>query len=75
MAGIERFGFRDDVECATHLIEQLGVATVPASSFYHRPELGAGRVRFSYPKRLSTIERGLAKLEPLRARAAAGEPA
>ena len=30
------------------------MATVPGSSFYHLPELGRNRVRFSYPKRLET---------------------
>jgi aminotransferase len=72
MAGITPFGFPDDVTFAQHLVEQLAVATVPGSSFYHLPELGADKIRFSYPKKLETIERGLERLAPLRRRATAG---
>ncbi|MGH7764062.1 MAG: pyridoxal phosphate-dependent aminotransferase [Candidatus Dormibacteraceae bacterium] len=65
MAGIEAFGFPDDVAFARHLIEKAAVATVPASSFYHDPELGRRHVRFSFPKKLDTIERGLVALRSL----------
>jgi aminotransferase len=66
MAGIESFGFHDDVEFARHLIEKAAVATVPASSFYHDPSAGRGQVRFSFPKKIETIERGLQALRGLR---------
>jgi aminotransferase len=69
MAGIEGFGFSDDVAFAHHLIDTVGVATVPASSFFHDPALGRGQVRFSFPKRMETIEKGLAALEGLRTNA------
>lgn len=62
MAGIEKFGFDDDVSFARHLIEKAAVATVPASSFYHEPAKGRHQVRFSFPKRIETIERGLEAL-------------
>jgi aspartate/methionine/tyrosine aminotransferase len=65
MAGISSFGTRDDVAFARRLIEQAAVATVPGSSFYHDPALGRGYVRFSFPKKLETIERGLAALQGL----------
>jgi aminotransferase len=66
MAGIEEFGFDDDVKFARHLIEKAAVATVPASSFYHDPTAGRGQVRFSFPKKIETIERGLQALRALR---------
>ncbi|HEY1456223.1 MAG TPA: aminotransferase class I/II-fold pyridoxal phosphate-dependent enzyme [Candidatus Dormibacteraeota bacterium] len=66
MAGIGSFGFDDDVTFARHLIEKAAVATVPASSFFHEPALGRGHVRFSFPKKLETIERGLEALRALR---------
>jgi aminotransferase len=66
MADISGFGFPDDVTFANHLVEALGVATVPGSSFYHLPELGSSRLRFSYPKRLETIQRGLDRLASLK---------
>jgi aspartate/methionine/tyrosine aminotransferase len=65
MAGIEKFGFDDDVAFARHLIEKAAVATVPASSFYHDPSEGRHQVRFSFPKKIETIERGLDALRRL----------
>src|SRR2546426_512440 len=38
MADIRRFGAGDDVEFARHLVTERGVAVVPGSSFYARPE-------------------------------------
>ena len=66
MAGIDSFGATDDMSFAKRLIEQVAVATVPASSFYHDPALGKHHIRFSFPKRIETIERGLAALRSLR---------
>jgi len=66
MAGIESFGAADDISFARRLIEEAAVATVPASSFYHDPALGRRHIRFSFPKKIETIERGLAALRPLR---------
>jgi aminotransferase len=65
MAGIKSFGYDDDVAFAKHLIEKAAVATVPASSFYDEPSFGRGYVRFSFPKKLETIERGLQALRAL----------
>jgi aspartate/methionine/tyrosine aminotransferase len=58
----------DDVAFARRLIEEIGVAGVPASSFY-RPEIpdGGRRVRFAFPKRLETLEAAVARLQALRA--------
>jgi aminotransferase len=66
MAGIGAFGASDDVSFAKRLIEEVAVATVPASSFYHDPSLGRGHIRFSFPKKIETIERGLNALRLLR---------
>jgi aspartate/methionine/tyrosine aminotransferase len=65
MAGIAGFGVEDDTAMARRLIEEVAVATVPASSFYHDPQFGRGYLRFSFPKRLETIERGLQALRSL----------
>jgi aminotransferase len=62
MAGISAFGYDDDVAFARYLIEKAAVATVPASSFYHDPSAGRGQLRFSFPKKIETIERGLEAL-------------
>ena len=66
MAGIGGFGFDDDTAMARHLIEKVAVATVPGSSFFHDPSEGRGHLRFSFPKRIETIERGVEALRALR---------
>jgi aspartate/methionine/tyrosine aminotransferase len=68
MAGIAPLGFDDDTVMARHLIEHAAVATVPASSFYHGLDGGRGHLRFSFPKRLETIERGVQALRHLKPR-------
>src|ERR1700694_1398435 len=68
MAGISRFGFDDDVAFARHLIETVAVATVPASSFFHHSAFGRSQVRFSFPKRMETLNRGIDALRALPSR-------
>ncbi|HET6781557.1 MAG TPA: aminotransferase, partial [bacterium] len=55
----------DDVTFAHSLVKDVGVATVPGSSFYHDPAMGRRFIRFAYPKKeetLSEVARRLAKL-------------
>jgi aspartate/methionine/tyrosine aminotransferase len=66
MAGIRGFGFDDDTAMARHLIETVAVATVPGSSFFHNPGEGGGHLRFSFPKRIETIERGVQAMRALK---------
>ena len=47
---LERFGLRDDTAFAMHLVREVGVATVPGSSFYAHAELGRTKIRFCFPK-------------------------
>jgi aspartate/methionine/tyrosine aminotransferase len=58
----------DDVAFARRLVEEVGVAAVPGSSFY-RPEVPNGRskIRFAFPKRLETLEAAAERLLSLRA--------
>ena len=65
MTDISAFGFRDDVEFTRHLIQQIGVACVPGSSFYSRPELGARQVRFCFCKKDETLEAAADRLRKL----------
>src|SRR4051794_27911403 len=41
MTDISAFGFTDDVEFTRHLIQKVGAACVPGSSFYSNPQLGS----------------------------------
>jgi len=55
MTDIRDLTDEDDVTFARRLIADPGVATVPGSSFFSRPELGRSKVRFAFPKRLETL--------------------
>nr|MBP6824655.1 aminotransferase class I/II-fold pyridoxal phosphate-dependent enzyme [Acidobacteriota bacterium] len=63
---ISDFGFDNDVKFTQHLIKELGVAVVPGSSFYRRPELGAQQVRFCYCKKDETLQAAAERLRKLR---------
>jgi len=50
LCDISGFGFADDVAFARWLVREVGVAAVPGSSFFSRPELGRGLIRFTFCK-------------------------
>jgi aspartate/methionine/tyrosine aminotransferase len=56
MADCSHLGLGDDVATARHLVEHVGVATVPGSSFVSDPADGAHLLRFAFCKRLETLE-------------------
>jgi aspartate/methionine/tyrosine aminotransferase len=62
MTDIGGFGFPDDVSFAEHLVKEIGVASVPGSSFYSRPELGAHQVRFAFCKTDATLDEAARRL-------------
>ena len=66
MADFSRFPFEDDWTFAMYLVEKIGVATVPGSSFYGNPADGARYVRFMFSKKDDTLEEALRRLEPLK---------
>jgi len=56
-----------DVRFAKYLVEEIGVATVPGSSFYNNPQDGATQVRFTFCKKEQTLAAAEARLANLRA--------
>src|SRR5260221_12273401 len=62
MTDVADFGWPDDVTFARFLIEQVGVAVVPGSSFYQDPALGATQVRFCFAKRFETLDAACERL-------------
>jgi aspartate/methionine/tyrosine aminotransferase len=56
MTDIASFGFDDDVAFARHLVEHVGVAAVPGSSFYRDAARGRTKVRFCFSKRDETMQ-------------------
>jgi len=66
MTDISALGFDDDVTAAKRLTAEIGVASVPGSSFYSRPELGRDKLRFSFCKKLETLRAAGERLLTLR---------
>jgi aspartate/methionine/tyrosine aminotransferase len=66
MADIGAFEFDNDVEFCRHLVEDIGVAAVPGSSFFSRPEAGSQWVRFCFAKKPETIAAAADRLQRLR---------
>ena len=72
MTDIGGFGFADDVEFSRYLVQEVGVAAVPGSSFYHDPALGRTKVRFTFCKRDETLLEAGRRLQALAARVTTG---
>lgn len=66
MASIGEFGFKSDIEFCRHLVEDVGVAAVPGSSFFSHSELGTDWVRFCFAKKVETLQAAAERLEKLR---------
>jgi aspartate/methionine/tyrosine aminotransferase len=67
MTDIRDLTAEDDVAFARRLIADPGVAAVPGSSFFSRPELGRTKLRFAFPKRLETLHAAAERLTRIRA--------
>jgi len=59
---ISNFGFTDDISFVRHLIQDIGVAAVPGSSFYDNPAEGKQQIRFCFCKKYETLEEAGKKL-------------
>ncbi len=66
MTDISEFGFEDDAAFARHLVETVGVAAVPGSSFYADPAAGRQRLRFAFCKTPATLHAAVERLQRLR---------
>src|SRR5882672_3059664 len=75
MTDISRFHFDEakypadsrDVSFAKYLVEKIGVACVPGSSFYNNAQDGASQVRFTFCKKEETLAAAEARLAKLHA--------
>jgi aminotransferase len=66
MTDVSAFGFPDDVALARHLVTEVGVASVPGSSFYHDSASGRTKLRFCFCKKEETLaeaEKRLARVK------------
>jgi L-glutamine---4-(methylsulfanyl)-2-oxobutanoate aminotransferase len=62
MADHTPFGIGNDAEFCRHLIENIGVAAIPTSVFYHDPKDGHCLVRFAFCKTEETLREGLKRM-------------
>ena len=65
MAYFSKLGKDDDVTFARHLIETIGIAAVPGSSFFSDPKDGSGWIRFCFPKKYDTLKEAEERLRKL----------
>jgi aspartate/methionine/tyrosine aminotransferase len=65
MVDISHLGFTDDVHMVRHLIETVGVAAVPGSSFFFDPDHGAQLIRFCFCKKYETLKAAAERLARL----------
>ena len=54
-ANISHFCEHTDVEFTRYLIEEIGVAVVPGSSFFSQPQMGKDFIRFCFSKQPQTL--------------------
>src|SRR5438105_2867596 len=69
LADFSKLSNRDDVTFAKWMTQEIGVATVPGSSFYHDRELGRSLVRFAFCKKFDTLRRAADRLAEVKQRA------
>jgi aminotransferase len=68
MADISAFGWDDDVSFVRHLVQDVGVAVVPGSSFFDDAKEGRSLVRFAFCKKDETLDEAERRLQRLRPR-------
>jgi aminotransferase len=62
----EQYGLADDVEFSRYLIKEIGVASVPGSSFFRDPRSGKNLIRFTFCKKDETLSAAAERLEKLK---------
>jgi aspartate/methionine/tyrosine aminotransferase len=65
MAGYEALSELSDSEFANYLVKNVGIAVVPGSSFFHKPEQGFRHVRFCFCKKDSTLQSARERLQTI----------
>ncbi len=68
MTDISDFGFKNDIDFTRFMIQEIGVAVVPGSSFYHDKSLGSQKVRFCFCKKDETLQAAAERLQKLKSK-------
>ena len=66
MSDISRWNYSNDVEFSTFLVKEVGVATVPGSSFFNDPEAGKNLIRFTFCKKDATLAAAEERLKKIK---------
>ena len=66
MCDIGGWGYSNDVEFCRFLVRDIGVATVPGSSFFSKPVTGKDLIRFTFCKKEETLAAAEERLRKLR---------
>lgn len=66
LCDISKFEAISDVDFAIRMVEEIGVAAVPGSSFYSSRNLGRDKIRFTFCKTEETLRAAIQRLEKLR---------
>jgi len=66
MCDIGSWGYANDVEFSRFLVKDIGVATVPGSSFFNDPASGKDIIRFTFCKKEETLAAAEERLKKLR---------
>ena len=65
MCDIGHWGYPNDVEFSRFLVKDIGVATVPGSSFFSDPKAGKDIIRFTFCKKEETLRAAEERLSKL----------
>jgi aminotransferase len=63
LADFSELSDEDDTTFAKRLAREVGVASVPGSSFFGSPERGRSLVRFAFCKRMETLHEAASRLQ------------
>jgi aspartate/methionine/tyrosine aminotransferase len=66
MADFSALSAEDNITFGMRMVKQVGVACVPGSPFFSRPELSRSVVRFAFCKKLETLAQARERLRRLR---------
>jgi aminotransferase len=66
MADFSAISDEDDITFGLRMAREIGVACVPGSPFFSRPELSRNIVRFAFCKKQETLERARERLQKLK---------
>lgn len=66
MSDITRWDYPNDVEMSRFLVKEVGVATVPGSSFFSDPESGKDLIRFTFCKKPETLDAAAERLRKVK---------